>query len=129
MRKRQVALMGAAALLASLALAGCGNRGFATAWRCTSATSCTITLTSPTTNNDSMSWTVISSDRRVRIVPMSGSIVPGQQVLIHVTLPDGVCPVGLIVQAHDVALFGNSFGSSGPSVWKDAQGICHTTPP
>ena len=126
MRKRQVALTGAAALLASLALAGCGNGSFATEWRCSSATSCTVTLMSPATNCDPMSWTVTSNDRRVRIVPMSGSIAPGQQVLIHVTLPEGVCPLLLIVHAHDVALFGNSFDSSGPFVTKDAQGVCHT---
>jgi hypothetical protein len=127
MRKRQVALIGAAALLASLALAGCGNGGFATEWRCSSATSCTVTLTSPATNSDPMSWTVTSNDRRVRIVPMSGSIAPGQQVLIHVTPPEGVCPVDLTVQASDVALFGgNSFGSSSRMVTKDAQGVCHT---
>ena len=127
MRKRQVALLGAAALLASLTLAGCGNGGFATEWRCSSATSCTVTLTSPATNSDPMSWTVTSNDRRVRIVPMSGSLAPGQQVLIHVTPPEGVCPVDLTVQARDVALFGgSSFGSSGSLVTKDTQGVCHT---
>ena len=101
--------------------------GFATAWRCTSATSCTVTLMSPATNSDPMSWTATSNDRRVRIVPMSGSLAPGQQVLIHVTPPEGVCPVDLTVQARDVALFGgSSFGSSGSLVTKDTQGVCHT---
>src|SRR5260221_4532602 len=85
--------LGAAALLASLTLAGCGNGGFATEWRCSSATSCTVTLTSPATNSDPMSWTVTSNDRRVRIVPMNGSLAPGHQVLIHVTPPKGGWPV------------------------------------
>jgi hypothetical protein len=111
MRTWHRAIVMLAAPLVCLALGGCGSGGFGWGVSCSSATECAVVLQSPAGNGDPLTWTVTSSDARVRIVPSHGAIAPGQTITVKVTLPAGACGTPLTGTARDAVWpLGASFG-------------------
>jgi hypothetical protein len=109
---RVAAVLAPVALLACLALSGCGSLSFAWNLTCPSRTECTVVVQSEKSNSDRSTWTVSSTDARVRIVPSHGFINPGQSVTVKVTLPASACDIPLIGESRDAS---KPFGMGGGS--------------
>jgi hypothetical protein len=129
MRKRYRTIVMLAALLVCLALGGCGSSGgFGWSVTCSSATECMVGLQSSASTGDPLTWTVTSSDARVRIVPSHGAIAPGQTITVKVTLPAGACGIPLTGTARDAVWpLGASFGFGG-TVPNGPPGTCGSAP-